>query len=73
MIRVLFYRVVLAVTISIQFFILDALNIESCTRWVEALQETEGRRMRQLLKERMMSRSLLNGKSGRGSYCRAEE
>jgi hypothetical protein len=35
MIRVLFYRVVLTVTVSILFFIMGALNIEWCTPWLK--------------------------------------
>jgi hypothetical protein len=34
MIRLLFYRVVLTVTVSILFFIMGALNIESCAPWL---------------------------------------
>ncbi len=51
MIRVLFYRVVLTVTVSILFFILGELSIDSYTPW---LNHQEGRQANELARSRLL-------------------
>jgi hypothetical protein len=45
MIHVLFYHVVLTVTVSILFFTLCALSVDSCTPWLKHYEEGIYRRM----------------------------